>query len=124
MPSNNSRNSNETGKVNTHIPPVSVLSSTSEARTWIRSVSYPEKNGNSSVHWDNEFEPLIQTRQVPLDLCVFIVELSVPFLCVLFGVSFDFVSTFSFCLASVIIPIVIYTICSIFHVRIAIIFQH
>ena len=79
MPSNNSRNANEAGKVNTHIPPVSALSSTSEARTWIRSVSYPEKNGNSSVHWDNEFEPLITTRQVPLDACVFVIELSVPF---------------------------------------------
>ena len=78
MPSNNSRNTNEAGKVNTHIPPVSALSSTSEARTWIRSVSYPEKNGNSSVHWDNEFEPLITTRQVPLDACVLL--LSCPFL--------------------------------------------
>ena len=44
------------------VPAVTALSSHSAARTWIRSVSYPEQSGNTVVHFDNESEPLIKVQ--------------------------------------------------------------
>ena len=47
-----------------HVPAVSNLHSTAAARSWIRSVSHPEKSLNSGVHWNNEIEPLIKEQVV------------------------------------------------------------
>ena len=47
-----------------HVPAVSNLHSTAAARSWIRSVSHPERSLNSGIHWNNEIEPLIKQQVV------------------------------------------------------------
>ena len=46
--------------VHLQVPAVSTLHSTSAAKSWIRSVSHPEKSLHSGIHWDNEIEPLLK----------------------------------------------------------------
>ena len=58
------QNNTENNHAGAHlqVPAVTALSSHSAARTWIRSVSYPEQSGNTVVHFDNESEPLIKVE--------------------------------------------------------------
>ena len=71
------QNNTENNHAGAHlqVPAVTALSSHSAARTWIRSVSYPEQSGNTVVHFDNESEPLIKVQAANM-MCA---ELSVWF---------------------------------------------
>ena len=75
------------------VPVMADLSSHSSARTWIRSVSYPEQSGNSVVHFENESEPLIKVQAIFVTCVVwFFVSLLVLSYCknVLFVLLFYF----------------------------------
>ena len=58
----NSNRENVHNGTHLQVPAVTALSSHSAARTWIRSVSYPEQSSIPTVHFDNESEPLIKVQ--------------------------------------------------------------
>ena len=78
------------------VPVMADLSSHSSARTWIRSVSYPEQSGNSVVHFENESEPLIKVQAI----FVTCVSRGFSFLCLFYHIVKMFCSCYFFILIS------------------------